>query len=203
MQPGHIDAENERKWSTSMRINSPDRGLSRPQCGCSPCSRNTGGNTSRWPVCSSSRKRSRVGVQHTSESSRSYFSVDIVHSCSSSRIALSIFYLLAVAILVGSSRSSTKDRESVKKGNTTLGRNSNVVAISSSSFLGEPLKEKTEGTDKGKARWMRVKSARAAHPAMYVPGDGLVYCPIAKVRVVLRYSTTSVRDLGHRYRFCR
>lgn len=28
--------------------------------------------------------------------------------------------------------------------------------------------------------WVRVVSAKAAHPAMYVPADGLIYCPIAK-----------------------
>ncbi|CAM9460487.1 unnamed protein product [Choristocarpus tenellus] len=32
-----------------------------------------------------------------------------------------------------------------------------------------------------KPRWFRVVNSKAAHPAMYVPGDGLVYCPIAKV----------------------
>ncbi|CAB1096481.1 unnamed protein product [Ectocarpus sp. CCAP 1310/34] len=33
----------------------------------------------------------------------------------------------------------------------------------------------------GAARWMRVRSSGAMHPAMYVPGDGMIYCPIAKV----------------------
>lgn len=32
------------------------------------------------------------------------------------------------------------------------------------------------------AKWIRVRSSAAMHPAMYVPADGLVYCPIAKVR---------------------
>lgn len=31
-----------------------------------------------------------------------------------------------------------------------------------------------------KLPWMHVASAKAAHPAMYVPADGVVYCPIAK-----------------------
>ncbi|CAN0075499.1 unnamed protein product [Scytosiphon promiscuus] len=31
------------------------------------------------------------------------------------------------------------------------------------------------------AHWTRVRSSAAMHPAMYVPADGVVYCPIAKV----------------------
>ncbi len=38
-----------------------------------------------------------------------------------------------------------------------------------------------QGTIDG-SRWVRVRSPSAMHPAMYVPGDGMVYCPIAKVR---------------------
>lgn len=34
----------------------------------------------------------------------------------------------------------------------------------------------------GAAHWMRVRSSGAMHPAMYVPADGMIYCPIAKVR---------------------
>lgn len=34
-----------------------------------------------------------------------------------------------------------------------------------------------------KLPWMHVGSAKAAHPAMYVPADGVVYCPIAKVSI--------------------
>lgn len=36
-----------------------------------------------------------------------------------------------------------------------------------------------EGADP--SHWVRVVSPLSMHPAMYVPGDGMVYCPIAKV----------------------
>eukprot|EP00752_Nemacystus_decipiens_P002300 g2176.t1 len=47
-----------------------------------------------------------------------------------------------------------------------------------------PFLEGKDGGGKGKvdgSHWVRVLSSTAMHPAMYVPGDGMVYCPIAKV----------------------
>lgn len=46
------------------------------------------------------------------------------------------------------------------------------------------------------SHWVRVRSPSAMHPAMYVPGDGMVYCPIAKVRKVEGASPTAVSTVN-------
>lgn len=44
--------------------------------------------------------------------------------------------------------------------------------------------EKRAALEPAQPRWVRVMSSLAMHPAMYVPGDGMVYCPIAKASAV-------------------
>ena len=43
--------------------------------------------------------------------------------------------------------------------------------------------------DDKKDTWIRVDSAKAAHPAMYVPADGVVYCPIAKASTSVSFDS--------------
>lgn len=90
-------------------------------------------------------------------------------------VVLSLIVFGAAAAAVWSSSSS-----SARLADRGSGTNRSNGSLSELPFLG--------GEDGGgqarmdASRWVRVRSASAMHPAMYVPGDGMVYCPIAKVR---------------------
>lgn len=50
--------------------------------------------------------------------------------------------------------------------------------------------------------WMYVASAKAAHPAMYVPADGVVYCPIAKASAYPVMRKSSTQQIAVSIRIC-
>lgn len=85
-----------------------------------------------------------------------------------------MLYILATVFLLGSNGSAAQG-EGAATGNGTA-----ITAISRIPFLhGE--RGVVDAAQPQEPRWVRVFSAKAAHPAMYVPADGIVYCPIAKV----------------------
>lgn len=104
------------------------------------------------------------------------------------RVVVDVFCISAVVILTGSHGSMAQDQQVAEMTGAPFG-NGTAHSISPLPFLGEPTNGKAEMEGPLKPKWMHVISAKAAHPAMYVPGDGLVYCPIAKVRI--RFNTLS------------
>lgn len=92
--------------------------------------------------------------------------------------------------------SSPEQRES-----TAINRNINStfsapqLTVSRIPFLGKDLwTNEVQEPGPVHPRWLRVLSAKAVHPAMYVPADGLVYCPIAKVSTI--YTVCTVPSLS-------
>lgn len=94
--------------------------------------------------------------------------------------------LAVVAVLLnprGSDANTPTTPPSPEQGEST---NNSTLAEPQLTVSRLPFLEKGGGADgvhqlrPTNPHWVRVLSAKATHPAMYVPGDGLVYCPIAK-----------------------
>lgn len=104
-----------------------------------------------------------------------------------------VLYILAAVCLFGSSGSVAQgEREAT-------GNNTAITAVSRIPFLnGE--RGVVDAAQPQEPRWVRVFSAKAVHPAMYVPADGIVYCPIAKasaVVVAVAVAKNTGRDCHH------
>ena len=99
-------------------------------------------------------------------------------------VALSLSVCVAAAVLL--QPEPTRLRQQETPPSSTQGVEAGRGTLSELPFL-----EGKDGAGEGKvdtSNWVRVRSSTAMHPAMYVPGDGMVYCPIAKVsRETRRY----------------
>lgn len=95
-------------------------------------------------------------------------------------VIIHALYILAMVCLLGCSGSAAQEERAAIGNNTAA-----IAALSRIPFLhGETGAAAVDAPQLQEPRWVRVFSAKAAHPAMYVPGDGIVYCPIAKVGAV-------------------
>ena len=101
-------------------------------------------------------------------------------------MGLSAVLSLAAAALL-SAREDSTTRGVFRQGNRPANNSSNSSSLPASElpFLLEEGEEqgKRAALEPAQPRWVRVMSSLAMHPAMYVPGDGMVYCPIAKASV--------------------
>lgn len=95
-------------------------------------------------------------------------------------VVLGLSAFLAAAALLRPESTRWRQQQQPSPSSSKAGAEAEAGGISELPFL-----EGMDGGGKGEAdaaHWVRVRSSTAMHPAMYVPGDGMVYCPIAKVR---------------------
>lgn len=99
---------------------------------------------------------------------------------------LTVMCLLAAAALMSSRRSAaTQGSTSTTSNNRVENSTESALTVSELPFLLDGGVNERAAVDAAQPRWVRVLSSKAAHPAMYVPADGMVYCPIAKASVVV------------------